>query len=108
MATPLEAPPGARLTTLPRAAGEKPQEIALAVNPRDAWNVVLSYQQADGPGSDHHPGIPVRVKVAWTADGGGEWTVVDASHPDYRVSIDAHIAFGPSDVAYLVYIGMDT
>ncbi len=108
MPTLLDRPPNAQVATLPRAVGDKPQEITLAVNPNDARNAVVSYQQADGPGSDHHPGIPVRVKVAWTADGGAGWEVVDASHPGYRVSIDAHIAYGPNDVAYLVYIGMDS
>ena len=105
----LPRPPGARVTTVPRARGDKPQELTLAINPRDPSNAIVSYQQADGPGSDHHPGIPVHVHVAWTGDGGGTWAVApETTHPGYRVSIDSSVAFDPSGHAFLVYIGLDT
>src|SRR5687767_122891 len=66
----LPYPPGMRLVTVPRKPGDKPQETSVAVNPRDPRAVVVSYHQAIGAGSDHHYGVPVHAKVAWSADGG--------------------------------------
>jgi hypothetical protein len=105
----LPQPPGGRRAFLPRAAGDKPQELALSVNPRDRRNVVVSYHQAVGEGSDHHPAVRDDVHVAWTDDGGETWAVAErTTHPDYRVSIDADVTFGLGDRVFLVYIGMDT
>jgi hypothetical protein len=87
-------PPGARLSTLPGAENDKPQETCVAINPRDARNVIVSYHRAVGSGSDHHPDVSVVVDVAWSADGGEAWTVAGGTtHEGYRVSIDAAVAF---------------
>jgi hypothetical protein len=104
----LDKPPGFRLVSLPRAAGDQPQETAVAVNPRDPAHVVVSYQQAVGDGGDHHPGVPVQAPVAWTRDGGATWTVAEgATHPEYLRSIDPTIGVDARGRAYLVYIGMN-
>jgi hypothetical protein len=104
----LPSPPGVRLATLPRGAADKPQETAVTVNPRDPRNVIVSYHQAMGEGSDHHPKVQVHVHLAWTADGGETWTVAEnTTHPDYGVSIDATVAFDLHGQAFLVYMGMD-
>jgi hypothetical protein len=101
-------PPGARLSTLPRGAGDKPQETCVAANPRDPRHVIVSFHQAVGDGSDHHPEVRDDVLVAWSVDAGETWTVAEGtSHPGYRVSIDAAVAFDARGYAYLVYIGMD-
>ncbi len=106
--SPLPRPPGVRVETLPRKLGDKPQETVVAVNPRDPRNAVVSYHQAVGEGSDHHPNVRVDAHVAWTADGGKTWTVAkNTTHKDYRVSIDTAIAFDLRGHAYLVFIGMN-
>ena len=90
----LSPPPRARLATLPRRAGDKPQETAVAVNPRDPLNAIVSYHQAIGDGSDHHPGVRVEAHVAWTTDGGETWAVADdTTHTGYDISIDAVVGF---------------
>ncbi len=103
----LARPPRSRVETLPRKIGDKPQETVVAINPRDPRNVAVSYHQAVGEGSDHHPNVRVRMRVASTVDGGRKWTVADATHSGYRVSIDAALAFDLRGHLYLVYIGMD-
>jgi hypothetical protein len=94
------------LWTLPRQAGDKPQETSVAVNPLDPRNAVVSFHQAVGEGSDHHPGVRVEVRVASTTDGGQTWTVADASHPAYPISIDAYVAYDLNGTAYVVNMGM--
>ncbi len=95
------------MVTLPRRPGDQPQETAVAVNPLDPLNAVVSYQQAVGPGGDHHPDTRVDFHAAWTADGGRTWTVADATHPGYRRSLDGSVGFDARGHAYLVYIAMD-
>jgi hypothetical protein len=105
---PVPRPPGARLTTLPRRPGDKPQEPSVAIDPRDPRHVIVSWHQAVTPGSDHHPGATVDVHVAWSADGGETWALAErTSHLEHRVSIDASVAFDANGIAYLVYIGFD-
>ncbi len=106
-ARPLPRPPGVRVETLPREAGDKPQESVVAINPRNPRNIVVSYHQAVGEGSDHHPNVHVDMHVASTMDGGRTWSIADATHKGYRVSIDSAIMFDSRGHAYLVYIGMD-
>ncbi len=101
-------PPGGRLETLPRKPGDKPQEAAVAVNPRDPQQVVVSYQHAVGDGTDHHPGVTVNAHVAWSRDGGHTWAIADnTTHKRYRRSLDTTIAFDLHGHAFLAYIGMD-
>src|SRR5258708_35693114 len=71
----LPPPPGAQVATLPRRPGDKPQETSVAVNPRDPRNVIVSYQQSIGEGSDHYPDLRLDGHVAWSGDGGKTWTV---------------------------------
>ena len=104
----LPRPPGARLVTLPREPGDKPQEVAVAVNPLDPRNVVASYHQAVGVGSDHHAGLSVDLHVASSTDGGESWTFADdTTHERYLRSLDATVTFDLHGNAFLVYIGMD-
>jgi hypothetical protein len=79
----------------------------VAVNPTDPENVVVSYHQAVGDGSDHHESVIVETHVAWSVDGGATWVRAEASHPDYRMSIDASVAFDPWGQAYLLFLSMD-
>jgi hypothetical protein len=95
------------VVALPRSAGDQPQETAVAVNPLDPLNAVVSFQRAVGPGGDHHPDTRVDFHAAWTADGGETWTVADAGHPGYRRSLDGSVAFDARGHAYLAYIAMD-
>ncbi len=104
----LPRPPGAHVATLPRAPADKPQEVSVAVNPRDPRQVVVSYHQADGEGSDHHPGVAVNLHVAWSADGGQTWAVAaDTTHKDYLRSLDAAVAFDLHGHAFLVMLTLD-
>jgi hypothetical protein len=103
----LRPPPGRRLSELPRSVGDKPQETFVAVNPRNPSNVVVSYHRAVGPGSDHHPDVRVELQVASSSDGGRTWNIADCTHPDYRVSIDAAVAFDLQGHAFVIFIGMD-
>src|SRR5262249_6955095 len=89
----LQRPTGVRLIELPRSDGDKPQEPFVAVNPRDPSNVIVSYHQAIGEGSDHHPDVRVEVQIASSKDGGATWSIADCTHPGYRVSIDAAVGF---------------
>jgi hypothetical protein len=104
----LPRPPAGRLSQVPRIApDDKPQEVSLAINPCDPTNAILSFHQVVGVGDDHS-GIPVDNHVAWTDDGGQTWQLAGpTSHPDYRVSIDATVAFDRRGHAYLTYIGID-
>jgi hypothetical protein len=95
------------VTRLPRRRGEKPQEPAVAVNPLDPRNVIVSFHQAVGEGSDHHPDVRVEAHVAATKDGGETWTVTNVTHPGHRMSIDTIVAFDGRGHAYLVFLGMD-
>ena len=105
----LPRPPGVRLVTLPRQSGDKPQESSVAVNPRDPRQVIVSYHQSVGDGSDHHPGVPIHTHVAWSADGGKTWAVApEVSDRRYRKPFDAMVAFDLHGHAFLVYIGMDS
>ncbi len=104
----LPRPPGSHVATLPRAPGDKPQETAVAINPRDPRNAVVSYHQSTVTGSDHHPQVSVDAHAAWTADGGRTWTVAaNTTHPSYRRSLDVTVAFDLHGHAFLAYIGMD-
>jgi hypothetical protein len=96
-----------RVVGLPRERGDKPQETGVAVDPRDSDSAVVSFHQAVGDGSDHHPGVRVEVKAASTRDRGETWTVRDLSHPDYDVSIDAAVASDLRGNAYVVNMGME-
>jgi hypothetical protein len=100
----LPRPPTARIATLPRRRGDKPQETAVAVNPRDPNHVIVSYHQAVGDGSDHEPGVRVEVHVASTFDAGETWSVADA-YPDFPYAIDAVVALDLRGHAYLVNMG---
>jgi hypothetical protein len=106
--TNLPSPPGKHLTSLPRSRGEKPQETDVAINPLDPNNVVVSFHQAVGDGSDHHENVRVEARAAWSTDGGRTWTVgADASHPAFRCAIDVSTAFDARGRVYLAYIGMN-
>jgi hypothetical protein len=95
------------VVALARRAGDQPQETAVAVNPRDPLNAIVSFQQTVGPGGDHHADTRVDFHAAWTADGGRTWTVADATHPGYRRSLDGSVGFDARGHAYVVYIAMD-
>src|SRR5207247_838919 len=85
----LPRPPGLRLATLPRGRADKPNETAAAVNPRDARNAIVSYQQPIGEGADHHPSTILDGHVAWSADGGKTWALAAGTmHEGYRKSFD--------------------
>src|SRR5262245_20584466 len=71
----LPRPPGAELGTLPRRTGDKPQESSVAVNPRDRRNVIVSYQQSIGEGSDHYPDLRLDGHIAMSRDGGKTWSI---------------------------------
>src|SRR5437016_3031721 len=78
----LPRPPGAHLVMLPRAPKEKPQETSVAVNPRDPRNVIVSYHESLGPGSDHDPSSHVSSHVAWSANGGETWAIASGGTTD--------------------------
>src|SRR4051794_31978641 len=103
----LPRPPESRVVTLPRRRGDKPQETGVAINPRDPRNAVVSFHQAVGEGSDHHPNMRVEVYAAATFDGGETWSTADLSHPDYPVSIDAAVGMDLRGHAYVVNMGME-
>jgi hypothetical protein len=104
----VKPPPGARSTTLPREPADEPQEAAVAIDPTDPRRVLVSYHHAVGAGSDHHPGMTVVAHVAWSDDAGATWTVAEhTTHPEYRRSLDATVAFDSLGRAYLAYIGLD-
>ncbi len=103
----LPRPPAVHVVTLPKEPGDKPQEVAVAVNPRDPRNVVLSYHRAIDEGSDHHPDVRVHLYLASSWDGGRKWTVVDTTHKDYRRSLDATVTCDLHGHAFVVHMGMD-
>jgi hypothetical protein len=101
-------PPGMRLETLPREPGDKPQEVSVAVNPRDPRQVVVSYHQATTDGSDHHPNVTVSARVAWSGDSGRTWGVAHGTtHDRYRRSLDAAVTFDRHGHAFLAFLAMD-
>jgi photosystem II stability/assembly factor-like uncharacterized protein len=97
------------VVTLPRGPADKPQETAVAVNPRDDRHVIVSYHQSVGELTDHHFGMPVEVHVAWSADGGATWTVAPGTtHPGYLRSLDATVTFDGHGHAFLSFLAMDS
>ncbi len=101
-------PPGAQVTTLPRQRGDKPQESSVAVNPRDRRNVIVSFQQAIGEGSDHYPDTRVDGHVAWSGDGGKTWTIgIPAGDERVRKWFDASVTFDLHGHAFVAYLVMD-
>jgi hypothetical protein len=104
----LPLPPKAHLVTLPRQPHDKPQETCVAVNPQDPRHVVVSYHQAVGAGSDHHPSVRVETHVAWSANGGATWTVAEGTTVEgYRRSLDACVALDRKGQAFLALLAMD-
>jgi hypothetical protein len=104
----LPRPPGAELATVPRQPGDKPQETSVAVNPRDRRNVIVSYQQAIGQGSDHYPDIRVDGHVAWSGDGGKRWSVgIRPGEERFRKWFDASVTFDLHGHAFVAYLVMD-
>jgi hypothetical protein len=96
------------VAAIPRQAGEKPQECSVAVNPRDPKNVIVSYQQAVGDGSDHYPDTRDDGHVAWSADGGKTWTIAPGTTDKrYQKWFDAMVTFDLHGHAFVAYIGMD-
>src|SRR5262245_44512788 len=104
----LPRPPGTRVVTLPRAPGDKPQETYVAVNPRDSRQVIVSYHQAVEDGSDHHPGVPVDLHVASSADGGETWAVARTTNENYLKSLDAAVTFDLHGHAFVINLSLDT
>ncbi len=104
----LPRPPGVRVGNVPRGPLDKPQETSVAVNPRDPRQVIVSYHQASEEGSDHHPGVPVRVYVTWSADGGKTWgAATNVAHEKYLRSLDATVTFDLHGHAFLVMLTLD-
>jgi hypothetical protein len=99
-------PPGARVVTPARSPEDKPQETYIAVKPRAPRNVIVSFHQVRGEGSDHHPDVTVSLHVAASLDRGEPWSVADVSHPGYLRSIDAVAASDQPGHAHLAFIGL--
>jgi hypothetical protein len=96
-----------RPASIPHDLGHKPQETSIAVNPRDPKNLVASFHQAVGNGSDHHPDVRVEVRVAWSADGGESWTIAEQAFDDrYRIVADGSVLFDMRGHAYLVFLAL--
>jgi len=105
----LPRPPGGRVVTLPRSPADKPQETAVAVNPRDPRQVVVSFHQAVGARTDHHFGMSVEAHVAWSADGGTSWAIAPGTtHPKHLRTLDATVAFDLHGHAFLSFLAMDS
>ncbi len=104
----LPRPPGVQLRMLPRAPGDKVQETSVSINPRDPRQVIVSYHQAIGEGSDHHPDVHVNAHVGRSEDGGQTWTVAPGTGNErYRRSLDASVTFDIHGHAFIAYLALD-
>jgi hypothetical protein len=106
----LAAPPGARVVSLPRRAGDVAGETSVAVDPTDPRRVLVAYQQIVQPdpklGKRGKRGLDVRV--ARSEDGGSTWTVAqETSAPNYLVSGDPSVVIDLHGHAFLGYLGFD-
>jgi len=106
----LPHPPGARLTSLPRDAGDAPWETSVAIDPRDPRHVVVAYQQSY-PVDAQFSSLGVRrldVRAAWSANGGETWTIAaGTAPPNYLVSGDPSVVIDRHGHAFLAYIAFD-
>jgi hypothetical protein len=106
--TGLPHPPGSRVATLPRQPEDKPAESSVAVDPRDPKHAIVSYHQAIGEGSDHHPNTRNDGHIAVTTDAGKTWTIApETTDPRYKKWFDAAVAFDLHGHAFVAYLAMD-
>ncbi len=78
------------------------------MNPRDPRNVIVSFQQSIGEGSDHYPDLRLDGHVAWSGDGGKTWTVgIRPGEERFRKWFDASVTFDLHGHAFVAYLVMD-
>ncbi len=98
----LPQPPGARVVSVPRKAGDHHHETSIAIDPRDARHVIVSYQQPLAASGRWAP------SVAWSADGGACWTVAaDIAPRNYPLAADPTVTFDPHGHAFVAYVATE-